>query len=753
MNTIHELKVAIRVKLDGYKKDIAEAKAATKKLREAVAGETQKTKAAASGMLQNTTKETSNGVSKITQAVSQGTKRIRSLVASVFVFSILNAGLKGLKEQISSCLKTNREFSNSLNTVKTNLQVSFSSIYTAVLPAINKLMNALAGLTTAAAVLISGLFGNTYADSLKTAQGLKTATAAMTEYNGAASKGQTFSFDEVHNVSDPSGGNSDMDLDNASTSLAETTGLISSLQKKLAGLFAPLKTAWDSNGGSVIAAAKTGFHEITLLCRDIGSSFDTVWGNGTGVEVGNNVLYVLKNIFKTIGNVGAGWRQAWNNGDAGAKIVQGLFDILLDLAGAISRISELTATWSSNVNFEPILTSFQGLLAAIEPLTSTACDGLVWMWENVLLPFEQWRGEAFIPAFFDMVSAALSTVNSVLGTFRPFGQWLWENFLTPIASWTGGVIVGVLETIANALNVIGDWVASHRDILETMAIVVGSIATAIGLVNTAIGIWNVVGAIASGVTGALATAVTILTSPVTLVIAVIAALIAIGVLLYKNWDTIKAKANQIWTAIKEKITTVVTNIKTGISNMLNSVKTAWNNVWNGCKTTVVNIFTSIWDKIKSVINSILSGIEGMANGVVGGINKVIEAMNGLSFEIPDWVPLMGGKTFGFNITPLATVQLPRLAKGGIVSSATTLIAGEAGREAIVPLENNTGWLDNVAHRIAEYINGRIGDAMEGDDSELALSIPITLELDGDILLKKLIKVRKKKGYQIVEEDV
>ena len=66
----------------------------------------------------------------------------------------------------------------------------------------------------------------------------------------------------------------------------------------------------------------------------------------------------------------------------------------------------------------------------------------------------------------------------------------------------------------------------------------------------------------------------------------------------------------------------------------------------------------------------------MANGVVNGINTVINALNSLHFDIPDWVPGLGGKSFGFNIGTLATVSLPRLAKGGIVDGATPLIAGK-----------------------------------------------------------------------------
>ena len=88
------------------------------------------------------------------------------------------------------------------------------------------------------------------------------------------------------------------------------------------------------------------------------------------------------------------------------------------------------------------------------------------------------------------------------------------------------------------------------------------------------------------------------------------------------------------------------------------------------KNTVTNIFNGIWNAIKSVINSILGGIESMANGVVNGINTIIRVLNNLRFTIPDWVPIFGGKSFGFNIPQLNRVSLPRLAEGGYVKANT-----------------------------------------------------------------------------------
>lgn len=82
--------------------------------------------------------------------------------------------------------------------------------------------------------------------------------------------------------------------------------------------------------------------------------------------------------------------------------------------------------------------------------------------------------------------------------------------------------------------------------------------------------------------------------------------------------------------------------------------------------TIKKIFNDLWDGIRFVINGILGLIEGMANGVIRGINFVIDALNSLHFDIPDWVPVLGGKSFGFNIPTLSEVQLPRLASGAVI---------------------------------------------------------------------------------------
>lgn len=180
------------------------------------------------------------------------------------------------------------------------------------------------------------------------------------------------------------------------------------------------------------------------------------------------------------------------------------------------------------------------------------------------------------------------------------------------------------------------------------------------------------------------------------------------------FTNIKTKAQEIWENIKSVVTEKINNLKANISNTLNNIKTVWDNIWNSLKNTVTNIWNGIWGTIKNVINSILSGIEAMANGIVRGVNKIIDTLNNLQVHIPDWVPMFGNKTLGFNINHMGEVSLPRLARGGIAMQPTQAIVGEAGKEAILPLQNNTEWMDEMAEIFADKIRDVLEELDFGD---------------------------------------
>jgi phage-related protein len=102
-------------------------------------------------------------------------------------------------------------------------------------------------------------------------------------------------------------------------------------------------------------------------------------------------------------------------------------------------------------------------------------------------------------------------------------------------------------------------------------------------------------------------------------------------------------------------------------------------------------FVVLWNKCEGFRNF----FKGMINGIITGINALIKGLNKLKVDIPDWVPGIGGGKLGFNI-PL----IPKLAKGGIVDKATLAMVGEAGKEAVMPLERNTQWIDQLAEKLS-----------------------------------------------------
>ena len=170
-----------------------------------------------------------------------------------------------------------------------------------------------------------------------------------------------------------------------------------------------------------------------------------------------------------------------------------------------------------------------------------------------------------------------------------------------------------------------------------------------------------------------------------------------------NW--IVEKVGNAIITIANVIQGIIKVIKGIIQFITGAFTGDWKKAWEGVK----NIFGGIWDSLVAVIkvplNLIIGAINALLNGITKGVNTAIKAINKLSFTVPDWVPEFGGKKFGFNIKELTAPQIPKLATGGIVMSETLARIGEGGKkEAVLPLEQNTEWMDNLADKIASRNN-------------------------------------------------
>ena len=135
---------------------------------------------------------TSNKVNRGTQGMSRRTGQLgqsmRGLLPSLIVYQLIGRAISGLAKNLFAAFRTNEQFSNSLNQIKVNLMTAFYPIYTAILPAVNTLMNALATLTGQFAAFIASIFGTTYQAAKTGASGLYDDIQALEDTGDAAEK-------------------------------------------------------------------------------------------------------------------------------------------------------------------------------------------------------------------------------------------------------------------------------------------------------------------------------------------------------------------------------------------------------------------------------------------------------------------------------------------------------------------------------------------------------------------------------------
>lgn len=310
--------------------------------------------------------------------------------------------------------------------------------------------------------------------------------------------------------------------------------------------------------------------------------------------------------------------------------------------------------------------------------------------------------------------------NDALDTLKASGLATLQTLGTQLASY----LAPAMETIAGALEKVLGWLSQLSP--QTLTII-GIIASVIAVIAPILLFLGKIAFAISSITALMSTlgiSFAAIAGPVGIVIAVIAALIAIGVLLYKNWDKIKAAAQKLWS----NIVTAFNNIKTAISNALMaalakvvsiwktietaigktvikikmSVKQAFENI----KTTATNIFNNLktsisntWNKIKEAITK---PIDKAKEAVKSAIDKIKSIINGAHLKLPHFklphFKINGGKLpwgIGGKGSP-PSINVDWYAKGGIFDGASLIGVGEKGPEAVIPLDKLWTKMDKIA---------------------------------------------------------
>ena len=448
------------------------------------------------------------------------------------------------------------------------------------------------------------------------------------------------------------------------TALDKISKSAEKLAKLLKRLWKPFQDAWKKEGENTISAAQIALTGISKLAKSVGKSLVEVWANGTGTKMLETMLRIAQNVLITIGNIASGFADAWNKNNVGTQIIQNIANALQVVLSFVERIVKDTADWAANLDFYPLLESISNLAATFAPILESIGNVLEWIYKNIVLPMLKWVIETGLPAVINLASS--------LFKFFADHQSIVEAF--------GTTLIGAFAAVKIAK------LASN--IIKSVS---GIIAMAKGAVALMTGSGGVLGGIS-----AIATAL----GPAGIFAIAVGAAIAVGVLLYKNWDTIckwatklkdwvigktrglvdgvtkkltnlKEKISGVWKYVSEKTTTTFKNMWNTVTTKVGAIRDAIVSKFANARDTVVDTFMKIRDTVASVFN----GVIGIVNGAIGTINGAINTVES-AFSFGPWkVPTpFGSKTIEFSAKFPRVPTVPYLAKGAVIPPRSEFLA-------------------------------------------------------------------------------
>ena len=391
------------------------------------------------------------------------------------------------------------------------------------------------------------------------------------------------------------------------------------------------------------------------------------------------------------------------NKDIIKEAISNTLEPIQTITGSIAQFVTNTMIKIHQVYDEKISPMFTAIGEGISSIVNTLLDG----YNTYIAPVLSELAEQFsklvsdhiqplMDAFLELIGAIAEGIGEIwTETLVPFINWIIKNIMpiiAPIFEEVGKLLIDLGGTVADILTGVIDAFKGVIDFL--VGIFTGDWDKALkGVYEIGNGIWKSITAILDTFDKYL------------------------GGIFTTDWTKHFGMLGNIMNGFSASSKTIWEGIKTvfnGINEFVSGVFTGnWEKAWNGIKT----IFKGVFDSLKGIVQTPLNAIIGMINAVIDGIND-------FDIDIPEWVPKYGGESFGLNIP-----KVPYLAKGGVIDSPTLAMVGEAGKEAVVPLENNTGWMDKISETIVNAIlsamqlqNGAITSQRQGGD--------IILQIDG-----------------------
>lgn len=223
------------------------------------------------------------------------------------------------------------------------------------------------------------------------------------------------------------------------------------------------RNAWQDYGTALIQSYFDRFNAILELIHTIAGSFQTMWNSGTGEQLLGDIFQIITNINDTVKNLADNFKNAWNTDGIGDKIAQAFGDLVTIISEHIKNISDNIKNWSENVDFKPLLESFEHLQEALNPIVDAVGDGLEWILNEILEPLASWTIGDLIPTFLNTLADVLDGLKSIWDKASPIlKEDLWDKFLHPLAKWAGNAIIGLLKGLGTAIKTLGESITEGQ---------------------------------------------------------------------------------------------------------------------------------------------------------------------------------------------------------------------------------------------------------------------------------------------------
>jgi phage-related protein len=535
-------------------------------------------------------------------------------------------------------------------------------------------------------------------------------------------------------------------------SMFDTGTRFMELSQKFCDFLADITSIATGDSGTLITESIVSIFSNSIL--SIGDLFiqfatdfasmiiDPLLANKSGIEEAiNNTLKPVSKVCKTISDVvNDTWKKIFEVYDTYVK------PAFVNFSSGISKIVKAVLDAYNN-NFAPVFNNladkFKTLVSEhLQPMIDKFIEfagKVVWavseIWDKTLSPFIAW----FIANVMPVIKPVIETLGIIIMNLY--------TVISEMISSTINVLQNVIDFIVAVFT--GNWEAAWTAIKNIIVSIFDAIKNVVTTVWTAIK--NTITTVINAIKAVITTVFNAIKTFISTVLNTIKSLFS------SIWNGIKTTVTNVVTGIKNSVISIIDAMKTGISTALGNIRSKFVTVFTAIKNTVSEIFTGLWNNIKGVINSILSGIEKMANGIIKGINSAISALNNLSFDVPDWIPGIGGKTFGFDIPTLSTITIPKLSQGGYVKANTPQLAmigdNRHQGEVVAPEDKLLEMALKAAELSKDDSNGsnellRLILEMLKEILSAILGIDVTAEIDGRTLLTMIRNEEARGGYSM-----